>query len=65
MKLEKIMKLIPILYLIQLIVLCVQGKNLHLQNDEFAMSKDPIVCLWMDYRKYYGESLREVLRGNL
>ena len=60
------MKLIPTVYLIQLIVLCVQGKNLHLQNDEFAMSKDRTVRLWMDYRTYFGESpLSEVLRGNL
>ena len=42
-----------------------RGKNLHLQNDEFAISKDLAACLWMDYRTYYGESsLKEVLGGD-
>ena len=42
-----------------------RGKNLHLQNDEFAISKDLAACLWMDCRNYYGESsLKEVLGGD-
>ena len=37
-------------------------KSLHFQNDEFAMSNDLTVCLWMDYRTYYGElPLRKLL----
>ena len=45
--------------------LWVEGKSLHLQKDEFTMSKDLPVRLWMDYRTYYGASpLREVLEGD-
>ena len=45
--------------------LCAQEKTLHLQKDEFALSKDLTVSLWIDYRMYFGESpiIREVCGG--
>ena len=40
-------------------------KTLHLQNDEFAVSKDLTVSLWIDYQTYYGESpIGEVCGGD-
>jgi len=45
--------------------LCAQEKTFHLQKDEFALSKDLTVSLWIDYRTYYGESsIREVSGGD-
>ena len=46
--------------------LCAQEKTLHLQKDEFALSKDLTVSLWIDYRMYFGESpiIREVCGGD-
>ena len=36
-----------------------------MQKDEFALSKDLTVSLWIDYRTYYGESpIREVYGGD-
>ena len=40
---------------------------MHLQKDEFALSKDVTVSLWIyiDYRMYFGESpMREVCGGD-
>ena len=45
--------------------LLAQEKTLHLQEDEFALSKDLTVSLWIDYRSYFGESpIREVCGGD-
>ena len=42
-----------------------QEKTLHLQKDEFALSKDITVSLWIDYQTYFGESpIREVCGGD-
>eukprot|EP00731_Ephydatia_muelleri_P011773 Em0006g667a len=40
-------------------------KSLHLEQREYALSKDIDVALWIDYRLYYGEApLREVYGGD-
>ena len=41
-------------------------KTLHLQKDEFALSKDQSVSLWIDYGMHFGESpiIREVCGGD-
>eukprot|EP00731_Ephydatia_muelleri_P000050 Em0001g50a len=40
-------------------------KTLHFQKDEFALSKDLTVSLWIDYRTYFGESpIREICGGD-
>ena len=46
--------------------LCAQEKTLHLQKDEFALSKDLTVSLWIDYRTYYGgeSPIREMYGGD-
>ena len=45
--------------------LLAQEKTLHLQEDEFALSKDLTVSFWIDYRSYFGESpIREVCGGD-
>ena len=36
-----------------------------MHHDEFALSKDTTVSVWIDFRKFYGEdSLREVCNGD-
>eukprot|EP00731_Ephydatia_muelleri_P025782 Em0017g865a len=41
------------------------GQSLHLEQREYALSKDIDVALWIDYRLYYGEApLREVYGGD-
>ena len=38
---------------------------MHFQKDEFALSKDLTVSLWIDYRTYFGESpIREICGGD-
>ncbi|KAL5509507.1 hypothetical protein EMCRGX_G004896 [Ephydatia muelleri] len=40
-------------------------ESLGLHNDEYALSKDTTVSVWIDFRKLYGEeSLREVCNGD-
>ena len=42
-----------------------QDISLHLEQREYALSKDIDVALWIDYRLYYGEApLREVYGGD-
>ena len=40
-------------------------ESLGLHNDEYALSKDTTVSVWIDFRKFYGEeSLRKVCNGD-
>ena len=46
-----------------IVIYSLQNAELDLQQEEYALSKDIDVSLWIDFREFYG-NLQEVLGGN-
>ena len=48
-----------------IVIYSLQNAELDLQQEEYALSKDIDVSLWIDFREFYGTfPLQEVLGGN-